>query len=262
MYYKICNIYLYIKNENTSNKWTLFKKTSLKNKYVHIEMYKNVFLISKLEFIDLQDTNKHLVINGNDFMVVNEDWSKANIIKMNQSESFDAFIMQLFYAHAVQKHIIQIHSSLVEYKGKGIMFLGPSGIGKTTQAELWNKYLDALIINGDCVFVEDKSNEFIGWGTPWCGSSPYCENRNVPVLGLVVLKQGNENRIRKLDGFEKVSEVSNNIIYPMWLENGMDLCLDTLDHLLRNVPVYELTNKADKESVELVKQVIFIDEKN
>lgn len=88
MYYKICNIYLYIKNENTSNKWTLFKKTSLKNKYVHIEMYKNVFLISKLEFIDLQDTNKHLVINGNDFMVVNEDWSKANIIKMNQSESF------------------------------------------------------------------------------------------------------------------------------------------------------------------------------
>ena len=57
-----------------SNKWTLFKKTSLKNKYVHIEMYKNVFLISKLEFIDLQDTNKHLVINGNDFMVVNEDW--------------------------------------------------------------------------------------------------------------------------------------------------------------------------------------------
>lgn len=48
----------------------------------------------------------------------------------------------------------------------------------------------------------------------------------------------------------------------MWLENGMDLCLDTLDHLLRNVPVYELTNKADKESVELVKQVIFIDEKN
>lgn len=262
MYYKICNIYLYIKNENTSNKWTLFKKTSLKNKYVHIEMYKNVFLISKLEFIDLQDTNKHLIMNGNDFMVVNEDWSKANIIKMNQSESFDAFTMQLFYTHAVQKHIIQIHSSLVEYKGKGIMFLGPSGIGKTTQAELWNKYLDALIINGDCVFVEDKSNEFIGWGTPWCGSSPYCENRNVPVLGLVVLKQGNENRIRKLDGFEKVSEVSNNIIYPMWLENGMDLCLDTLDHLLRNVPVYELTNKADKESVELVKQVIFIDEKN
>ena len=158
--------------------------------------------------------------------------------------------------------MIQIHSSLVEYKGKGIMFLGPSGIGKTTQAELWNKYLDALIINGDMVFVEDKGNEFIGWGTPWCGSSPYCENRSVPVLGLVVLKQGNENSIRKLDGFEKVSEVSNNIIYPMWLENGMDLCLDTLDHLLRNVPVYELTNKADKESVELVKQVIFIDEKN
>lgn len=262
MYYKICNIDVCIENNYKKIKWKLFKEKKLSICYIYIKMNCNMSSISGLNFIELQDMNSHLIMNGNDFMVVSEDWSKANIIKMNQPESFDAFTMQLFYTHAVQKHIIQIHSSLVEYKSKGIMFLGPSGIGKTTQAELWNKYLDALIINGDCVFVEDKGNEFIGWGTPWCGSSPYCENRSVPVLGLVVLKQGNENSIRKLDGFEKVSEVSNNIIYPMWLENGMDLCLDTLDHLLGNVPVYELTNKADKESVELVKQVIFIDEKN
>lgn len=43
--------------------------------------------------------------------------------------------MQIFYAHAVQRHMIQLHSSLVDFQGHGILFLGPSGIGKTTQAE-------------------------------------------------------------------------------------------------------------------------------
>ncbi len=231
------------------------------NKYIIIYSSSKGQVYNGLRYSKLSTVNSNLVICDNDIMVVNEDWSKANIIKMEHPESFDAFTMQLFYTHAVRNHMIQVHSSLIEYKNSGIMFLGPSGIGKTTQAELWHQYLDALIINGDCVFVEDKGDEFIGWGTPWHGSSPYCENTSVSVKALIVLKQGQENRIRKLEGFEKVSEVSNNIIYPMWIEDGMDLCLETLDHLLTHVPVYELVNKADEDSVLMVKQVVF-DEKN
>lgn len=260
--YRIANIQLCIEMD-LSNYYKLFE--------IEANEIGDVILIKKLKstvfnglnffHIKLRTYSLQLVVNQNDIMVVNEDWSKANIIKMEHPESLDAFTMQLFYTHAVRNHMIQVHSSLIEYKNSGIMFLGPSGIGKTTQAELWHQYLDALIINGDCVFVEDKGEEFIGWGTPWHGSSPYCENTSVPVKALVVLKQGQENRIRKLEGFEKVSEVSNNIIYPMWIEDGMDLCLETLDHLLTHVPVYELVNKADEDSVLMVKQVVF-DEKN
>ena len=242
--------------------WKKFKDTHLgNNKYIIIYSSSKGQVYNGLRYSKLSTVNSNLVICDNDIMVVNEDWSKANIIKMEHPESLDAFTMQLFYTHAVRNHMIQVHSSLIEYKNSGIMFLGPSGIGKTTQAELWHQYLDALIINGDCVFVEDKGDEFIGWGTPWHGSSPYCENTSVSVKALIVLKQGQENRIRKLEGFEKVSEVSNNIIYPMWIEDGMDLCLETLDHLLTHVPVYELVNKADEDSVLMVKQVVF-DEKN
>ena len=194
---------------------------------------------------------------GKDVMIVNERWEKATILPVENDYSIHCFFLEMFYAHAVQRHMLQIHSSLIEHQGRGLLFLGPSGIGKTTQAELWAKYRNALIINGDIVFVQETKECFLGWGTPWHGSSPYCENTSVPVHAMVVLKQAEENSIRELTGFEKVSEVSNSIFYPQWLENGMELCLETLDHLLREIPVYELSCRPDEAAVELTEQTIF-----
>ena len=105
--------------------------------------------------------------------------------------------------------------------------------------------------------MQETENAFLGWGTPWHGSSPYCENASVPVEALIVLKQAPKNSIRKLDGFEKVSEVSNSVFYPKWLENGMELCLETLDHLLSRVPVYMLYCRPDEEAVALAEKTVF-----
>ena len=194
----------------------------------------------------------------NESIITDRKWGKNQLL----SDGVDFFsvcslVLLVFYAHAVQRHMIQIHSSMIDYRGKGLLFLGPSGIGKTTMAELWNQYRDALIINGDMNFVQDTGDEFIGWGTPWHGSSPYCENASVPIQALIILRQASENYIRELSGFEKVQLVSNNIIYPTWLENGMELCLETLDHLLTKLPVYELSCRPDEDAVKLTEETIF-----
>lgn len=193
---------------------------------------------------------------GGDIMLVDEQWKKNIILPLIDQDYIKDFLALAFYTHAVKRHMIQVHSSLIDYQGRGIMFLGPSGIGKTTQAERWNEYRGAVIINGDMVFVQETEDQFLGWGTPWHGSSPYCENASVPLEALVILKQSRENRIRRLEGFEMVAEVSNSVFYPTWLENGMDLCLETLDHLLTHVPVYLLENRADEEAVALLEQTL------
>ena len=193
-------------------------------------------------------------------MLVDENWRNCRIelFSHNYNCQTDYLIMKVLLFHTVRKHTLLFHSSLIATSDNhGIMFLGPSGIGKTTQAELWNKYRDALIINGDIVFVQETPEGFLGWGTPWHGSSPYCENTSVPLKAMVVLKQAPENSIRELTGFEKVSEVSSSVFYPQWLENGMELCLETLDHLLTNIPVYQLSCRPDEDAVRLTEQAIF-----
>lgn len=195
---------------------------------------------------------KNFFAYGNCVIFTDDKWEHCQFILNGDIDTRNEIILHILYTHLVQKHFIQVHSSLISYGKHGIMFLGPSGIGKTTQAELWNKYMGAQIINGDLVFVQQTKQEFLGWGSPWHGSSPYCENTCIPLKAMVILKQAKENTLRRITGFEMISEVAKSIFYPMWLENGTELCLETLDALLKQVPVYELSCKPDEDSVRLL----------
>ena len=134
--------------------------------------------------------------------------------------------------------------------------MGPSGVGKTTQAELWMQYRGAEIINGDMAFVQQKEDNFYVWGTPWHGSSVYCKNTSAMVRAIIVLCQDSQNMIHLLNGKKKIESILNNVIYPQWLENGMELCLETLDHLLSALPVYELSCRPDEEAVQLTEEAV------
>lgn len=254
--YKILGINVKVNASNLiGTNWEEFAIHNEKNIDIDINYIDNIKCFYGVEKYEIE--NGTIMRHDADIMIAQEKWKKIYIFPTIKVENVTRFLIQVFYTHAVQRHIIQLHSSLISHQNQGIMFLGPSGIGKTTQAELWQKYRSSLIINGDIVFVQETDSGFLGWGTPWHGSSPYCENTSVPLKAMVVLKQSDQNSIRELTGFEKVTEVSNSVFYPQWLENGMELCLETLDHLLTSIPVYELRCRPDEDAVRLTEQTIF-----
>lgn len=189
---------------------------------------------------------------GSGILLTNENYTNCCFLGTTDLATTEILLERLFCAHAFPKQMLRLHCATIDDHGRGILFLGPSGIGKTTQAERWMQYRGSTIINGDVGLVQRTESGYLAWGTPWHGSSPYCLNASVPVKALVVLKQAPENRLHQLTGFEKVAEVSGSVFYPTWLENGMELCTDTLNHLLTDLPVYRLDNRADEEAVNLL----------
>ena len=190
---------------------------------------------------------------------VNSDWDKATIFLSQDYEKIGAskILNALLFTHLSNRKVIEIHASLIQTVDKGILFLGPSGIGKTTQAELWMQYRGAEIINGDMVFVKREEDRFLGCGSPWHGSSPYCLNKQVPLSALIVLKQSNQNTIRCLKGFEMVSSVMSSVFWPTWYREGYEAACETFDALLNTVPVYELSCRPDEDAVKLTEETIF-----
>lgn len=255
--YSIASINLSLDHSLTDSAWKQFESEVDRCPIdCHIEYIDRLMCRYGIEKCTLPPKYSVLLRNEKEVMVTTPDWARCMILPVCESSQAAAFITQAFSTHAVRRQMLQLHCATIDDDGRGILFLGPSGIGKTTQAERWAQYRGSAIINGDIGFVQRTPAGYTAWGTPWHGSSPYCLNASVPVKALVVLKQAPENALRELTGFEKVREVSSSVFYPTWLENGMELCTDTLNHLLSDLPVYRLDNRADEEAVRLLAKEI------
>ena len=75
--------------------------------------------------------------NKGEVMIVDSDWKNVLILPPQSIEQAEAFFVQVFHTHAVRRQMLQLHCATIDDDGRGILFLGPSGIGKTTQAERW-----------------------------------------------------------------------------------------------------------------------------
>lgn len=148
----------------------------------------------------------------------------------------------------LSKKAFFIHSSYISVGGKAILFSAASGVGKSTQAALWEKYRSAEIINGDKagVLVE---NGVYACGVPFCGTSGICKNRDLPLGAIVLLHQSKENCVRRLSGVEALRGVLRNVYLDLLAPNEQQMIFDLLIELLKTVPVYSLGCTADENAV-------------
>ncbi len=190
-------------------------------------------------------------------LLSNDDWSDCVICRSKNGEYSEELMIAAVYSSLCRLKALFMHASVIDYNENGLMFVGPSGVGKTTQAELWQEHEKAEILNGDKAFVRDCGNGFFVYGSPWKGSSPYSVNKKVPLKGIVVLRQSKENSIRKIGGAEMFELFVPHVFLPHWDEKCMENALATLDELVGSVPIYLLECRADKDAVELTKGFVF-----
>ncbi len=189
-----------------------------------------------------------------------EEGSDLRIYALEDSLPWGKSIHQLYEEMALphvllKKNRMILHASYIDCNGQGIIFTAPSGTGKSTQADLWHAHRGAQILNGDRAVVGLRGDRPYVFGFPMSGSSPYCENRTLPLCCVVSLLQGPENTIRRLKGRDALRVLLNGTYadpkYPGDLPRNMDVAADLL-----SVPVFELSCRPDVGAVEALEHAI------
>ncbi|WP_139164333.1 hypothetical protein [Eubacterium maltosivorans] len=149
------------------------------------------------------------------------------------------------------------HASAIVFKNTALLFSAPSGTGKSTHTRLWQQRFgkDAVqIINDDRPAIRRVSGRFMAYGTPWSGSSPLNVNTRAPLGAIIFLKQGKENRIRKLSNPEALKWLLYQAQYPRQNREKVVKLMDLLEDMLLKTAFYELTCSVSDEAVQTVYQ--------
>jgi hypothetical protein len=156
----------------------------------------------------------------------------------------------------LQQDAFLLHSSLVQLHGKTVLFSGPSGAGKSTQAQLWNTYFGAEILNGDRTVVMQKPDGFYGGGSIWSGTSHIYRPEQAPIAGIFLVTQAPENRVERL-GFSAFKPLFTQTIVNSWDPAFMRKITELFENLLEEVPIYRLYCRPDQEAAELAHDTLF-----
>lgn len=165
----------------------------------------------------------------------------------------------LFNIAALPKKAVAFHSSVIRYRGKGVLFLGESGTGKSTHTRLWREHIPgAELLNDDSPIIRATEREAIVFGSPWSGKTPCYRNESCPITAVVRLSQAPHNHIRRLRPIEAIGALLPSA--PPAFARDERLSDDTcglLSRLIAQVPVYHLECLPDAAAAQLSCDTVF-----
>lgn len=145
-----------------------------------------------------------------------------------------------------------LHAACVETPLGGILFSGSSGIGKSTQAELWCRHPQNKLINGDKPILAKEQDGWKTYGSPYAGSSKCHKNEKCDIRAIVMLKQAKVCSVRKLKAPEAFRKIYAQITMNSWDSAFVSKVSDLAADLIREVPIYELECTPDEEAVKMM----------
>ncbi len=188
--------------------------------------------------------------------VSNEDIAKSNVGGVGEMEA-ELYAMNIPLSEQLPMlRRMMTHGVAVSCDGNGFVFTAKSGVGKSTHAFLWQKYLGkerVRIVNGDKPIVWFREDgEILVCGSPWSGKERMDENVCVPLRGICLLR-----RLDGEDGAPRIFRASREetldfLMHQIYLptrKNGRLATFGMLEELYRKVPIYHLITDMSQEGV-------------
>ena len=170
---------------------------------------------------------------------------------------FERLLIKMYTLATAGNDTLVLHAVVVSCEGKGYIFLGPCGAGKSTHARLWLKHIEGTeLVNDDHPVVRNG----VVYGSPWSPITPCYRNVSYPISGFVRLSPAPYNKIHRISGIEAYlnlycsdmgrigdSSIAKNI------DEGMH---QTKDKLTQTIPMWHLECLPDEAAARLCYETI------
>ena len=190
----------------------------------------------------------------------NESFTRAQLLLLEGDTHFaiNNSLMLLYAFSSACKGVLEMHSSVVVNGGRGYLFLGKSGTGKSTHSSLWLKHIPGtMLLNDDNPILRlmpDGSARV--FGSPWSGKTPCYKNLDFPAGAVVRIRQAPFNKIEKLPPVQAYASLmaSASSFRPFkTLAEGWHA---TLEGLVGVLPCYVLDCLPDQAAAELCHKTV------
>lgn len=177
------------------------------------------------------------------YMLVDKGYSHVEFYESESAEYSINPVLMLTYAMATAtKDTALIHASVMMKDGKGYLFLGRSGTGKSTHSQLWIKNIDGceLLNDDNPVLRVDADGTVRVYGSPWSGKTPCYRNLVVPAGAFVDLHQAKKNDIKRQTMVEAYASLMVSITAFRFFSDLTDGYHASLVKFISAVPCYSL----------------------
>lgn len=156
--------------------------------------------------------------------------------------------------------VLFLHASRVAWEGGAILFSAASGVGKTTQAKLWQTYGGGRIAGNDRTLLRRKNGVWQSYGYFEDGDAPIARPERLPLRAIVLLEQAEENRVRRHAPARAVQLLMAQTVLAQWDEAMRQSLLNEWLTLVQEIPIYRLQCRADQDAVLCLQRQLQIDE--
>jgi len=148
---------------------------------------------------------------------------------------------------------VEMHGcGLVTPEGRGLLFLGHSGSGKTTTARLWTPRDGVKILSDDRIILRREGGRFWMHGTPWHGEGRMASPGRAPLDRILFLARGGRNELIPIRAAESVARLFACGFQPFHDPDGLAFSLEFYEEVADAVPCHEFPFLPDSSASDFV----------
>jgi len=149
---------------------------------------------------------------------------------------------------------VEMHACGVEDSdGRGYLFVGQSGAGKTTTAKLWRKRRGIRVLSDDRIILRRLGTRIWMYGTPWHGEAKLACSARTPLTRILFLGRGKKNELVPVRTPEAVSRLMACSFVPFYNASALEYVLAFFGHVIEEIPCSELRFAVDERVLEFVR---------